>query len=263
MDGIKAALDYLSLGWVGTILGIIGIGLSVYFYLAAKSNKRLYWCHEGSLLLGRANGQLPPGITVQYYDQQIPRLTRTRVWIWNPSDPTIHRADIESTDPLRIHFDTDGQILAATVQKSHRNVTGFFVAPAPNSATDLVIEFNFLDRDDGALVEILHTGSSVRPELMGTVRGIPKGFSNKGSVGSLPPLMPLRMRRALRINPVILGISLVLAGVVMLISSVISSEQAAILDPAWLKAAVGATYVVFGLAFTYRVRRRHPKALEL
>ena len=65
-------LNLLSKGWVGTTLGIVGMILAVYFYVATRQRTRLAYQQIGKRLLGLTTGGLPSGITVQYQGREIP-----------------------------------------------------------------------------------------------------------------------------------------------------------------------------------------------
>ena len=254
--------------WIGIAFAVLGIIVSVILFVLAKQKKALHWCYHGTLLLGTANSELPEGITVMYKGQSIPRLTRTRVWIWNPTDKTIHDADLEPSDPLRINFDSDGQILAATVLTSHRPVTNFRAVPHPISAIDVPISFKFLDRHDGAVIEVLHTGIDIKPSLLGTVRGIPKGAKYRGTVTKSLAESASHSRKKRRLLRCARALVLLITfglGVAMIAMSFFGLEgpRASITDVSLQLLIAGAGYIVMASFMAYRDWwRRFPKSLQ-
>jgi hypothetical protein len=56
-----------------------------------------------------------------------------------------------------------------------------FVA-AVKQANILQIQFDFLDPGDGAVIELLHTSASRWPSAAGTIRGIPQGPVDQGTL---------------------------------------------------------------------------------
>ena len=73
------------------------------------------------------------------------------------------------------------QVLKPRIIKPSRNVVNFKVNQI-NKRT-LEITFDFLDQNDGAIIEIFHTGTrNVKFNVVGTIKGVPSGISNMGQI---------------------------------------------------------------------------------
>jgi len=183
MDNIIAPVaNALSLGWVGSILGIIGIVFGIVTHFLNRQRTKLVYCYSSQRLLGHKDENLPNGITVQHHGTNIPRLSRSILVIWNEGEKTIHRDDLVKTDPLRIDMGEDGKVLTATLIKVSRDVNKLQLLagiPRPNSVQ---IDFDFLDKNDGAIIEVLHTSEMTAIAITGTVQGLPRGIKDVGPI---------------------------------------------------------------------------------
>lgn len=94
MNWIDKALDLLAPGWVGSIIGLLGIAAAFVTYILTRQRSRVAYRYAGERLLGLTSDGLPADITVQYRGQSIPRLTRTLVVFWNGGEKTILAQDL-------------------------------------------------------------------------------------------------------------------------------------------------------------------------
>lgn len=181
MSWIDYAQGLLEKSWLGTLLGITGIVIAVLTYLWTRRRTSLAYVYLGEHLLGSASDALPPEIVVQYNGISIPRLTKSILILWNSGENTINGEDIVAKDPLRFHVGGDGRILSAVILKSTRAVNDFSIPKPPDGdVSEMEFTFNFLDKNDGVVVEVLHTSTDRKPSIKGTLKGLPQGFRNLG-----------------------------------------------------------------------------------
>lgn len=263
MEWLKQFLDYLAPGWVGSIIGLIGIVLAAATYFLTRQRSRFAYRCVGRRFLGLSADGLPQDISVQYKGREIPRLTRSLVVFWNDGERSIGSDDITSTDPLRMHLE-DGEILAATVLKQSRSVCQVHVDELPGSSTDVVVSFEFLDSNDGAVVEILHTGEKRHAAFLGTIRGLPLGLTNLGSMAAYR-----RVRFPLYATPRKMAWPAIVMGFLFLAACAgipIAKFRELQTTPIYLKVifgAMGSIYCVTGFAALFIGRRRYPKSLHI
>ncbi|MGY2223416.1 hypothetical protein ACW9IK_12075 [Pseudomonas gingeri] len=181
MSWIDYAQGLLDKSWLGTLLGIAGIVFAALTYLWTRKRTSLAYVHLGEHLLGSASDALPSEIVVQYNGISIPRLTKSILILWNSGENTVSGEDIVARDPLRFHAGDDGRILSAVILKSSRSVNDFSILKTLDiGANEITFNFNFLDTNDGVVVEILHTSTDRKPSIKGTLKGLPQGFRNLG-----------------------------------------------------------------------------------
>ncbi|MDD0998863.1 hypothetical protein M5G20_23780 [Pseudomonas sp. TNT2022 ID1044] len=177
MPWVDQAMSILNQGWFSILVGTI---VAVVTYRLARQRTSLAYVYLGEHLLGSSSDSLPPAIVVQYNGSSIPRLTKSIIIIWNSGENTLSGGDIVDKDPLRFHI-ADGRILSLSVLKTGRAVNDFRILTTPGEDTNEVeFTFDFLDANDGAVVEILHTSTDRQPRIKGTLRGLPRGARNFG-----------------------------------------------------------------------------------
>ncbi len=259
-------LSFLAPGWVGSLIGLLGLIGCIATYFLTRQRTCLIFAHTGERLLGLSSGGLPADISVQYQGEDIPRLTRSVLIFWNSGEKTISREDIAETDPLRFSIGNDGEVLSATVLKSTRDVSNINIKPNTAIPNHVQLDFSFLDPGDGAVVEILHTSKESEPDFLGTVRGLPKGMKNAGRATTATynnqkprKILPLKLA-----NFVIffMGIASITIGVFGSSEAIdaflylgLNGNSTAIL--------MGIFYTISGGFLVYNFRRKHPKSLQL
>jgi hypothetical protein len=50
------------------------------------------------------------------------------------------------------------------------------------TTASVYLDFNFIDRDDGIVVDVVHTGEDSPPRWSGTIKGMPSGIQNYGAL---------------------------------------------------------------------------------
>jgi hypothetical protein len=117
-----------------------------------------------------------PSVEVRYDGSPVPRVTRTRLVLWNPGWQTIEAQDVVERDPVRI-VAQGGDILKANLLRETRRSVNWRLTRLIDGYR---CEFVLLDRNDGVVVDLLHTARSADVVLMGTIKGMPEGIRNLG-----------------------------------------------------------------------------------
>lgn len=263
---LSNALDALAPGWVGSIIGLLGIVAAVVMYFLSRQRTLLVYRHTGERLLGLKDSGLPAHITVQYRGQHIPRLTRSIVVIWNAGEKTIAETDLIKSDPLRVALREEGEVLSATVLKASRDVIEFRCSQDPSRPKHINLGFAFLDMSDGAVIEVLHTSESRYVDVLGSIRGIPRGVGNLGRIvgrRAVRSALPLKLSpRWIGWIALALGVTLAIFGVLLPFSGLIESSKTSAPVGAIL-AIAGGVYILLGVMLLVMVRRRYPAVLHV
>jgi hypothetical protein len=103
--------------------------------------------------------------------QPIRNLTVTKVSFWNGGRQTINASDVVKADPVRITL-TEGHILEAPVL-FFKNKANQFAAELSADGKTIAITFDYMDKDEGVILQILHTGkSSANISVVGKIKGV-------------------------------------------------------------------------------------------
>jgi hypothetical protein len=149
---------------VGTWIGIIGIGVAVFFgilavvfYFKSKREKKLQLRMKSFNLIGKAVSTIvPEKVKVLYEDKPIETMTVTNIAIWSAGREPIRKSDIAPTEPLSIVSRGDCKILEANVVQENRPANTVQCVQVKNN--EVIIAFEFLGKGDGAVIQIFHTG---------------------------------------------------------------------------------------------------------
>lgn len=159
---------------------LIGIFISYYFYAKSKESKEPNLYYQSYLNIKRiANGNQTRDIKVFYKSEEVNRVTTTYVWFWNEGKRPILKSDIPESSDLNLVFSDEGhkiRILDYRLVKQSRNPVRAFVNKTND--TSLKIEFDFLDYQDGVVVEVQHTGGpNVYVKADGIILGNSEGVT--------------------------------------------------------------------------------------
>jgi hypothetical protein len=196
---------------------------------------------------------------VRFKGVEVPRLTRTRLVLWNPRWAVVHREDIAESDPLRIVF-REAEVLDVRLTAQTRDAISFTSEVRDGGC---YILFDFLDRHDGVSLELLHTASdTARPSIQGTVKGLPAGISSFGHSTPARPRDPSPEAR-ISLPAGILFVCLLVGGILILVAATSKSQPGAKNSPGyWEMYLAGGILIAIGLVAASVVwSRRLPRAL--
>jgi len=274
---IESTLDLLGKGWVGSILGILGIALAIWFYLKSIKAPKLTVQIETSRMIGWGNhDDLPKTVEVTYQNVKVPRISKVLIRIWNSGTSTLERNLIPVVDQLRIELASkNSQILMSSVIKQSKLANNFRIQISPNNQGLLLINFDYFDPGEGALIGILHTDFESNPIFKGTVKGQKISIIDTGR--KRPKIWRMLFKKPLgkaRINELILlslgfaFISLAVLSPNELLAYILyfdagnDPEKRANLNRLFLS-AIGALYILLATFGFWIKRRKFPKHLDL
>ena len=244
-------IEFLSQGWVGSLIGIIGIVIGYILYRASLIGPRPVFQYRSLNLIEKEKQALPSDVEIFFRGKKVSRLTKTYIIFWNSGKSTLYGKDIVDDDPLRFSFGKDAEILRARIPKITKKMNKFEARINPKSPNEVIINFDYLDPNDGAVIEILHTSIQRTPECKGTIRGVPKGILNWGrlpyDVLLYEKYLPLR-------RPMLRKTFLSVASIIIIVG---------FLNREWELVILGLFYLIFPLAQLWIYRRRYPKSLSI
>lgn len=113
-------------------------------------------------------------LKIIYFNQQIENLTITKILFWNRGYETINRLDIPQLDPLTIRVKNGLEILDAKIIYMN-NPANQFSLIFSDDISYITLEFDYVDKDEGAIVQVMHTGTSESDvQISGTIKGAGK-----------------------------------------------------------------------------------------
>jgi hypothetical protein len=104
-----------------------------------------------------------------YNNEQIDNLMISKIAIVNSGNITIDSSDVPIASPLYINVRDDCRILSANVLEQSN--TSSLVNVTLNSPSSINIKFDYLDKKDGAVVQVIHTGNKSQFAYSGKLKG--------------------------------------------------------------------------------------------
>jgi hypothetical protein len=153
----------------------VSIVLAIYFYFRSKSIKIPVFSKESFNIIQDSISKLSD-IKVSYKDEIINNLTITKIAFLNRGRETIDKTDIAEKDPLRITVKENLKILdAKIIYTSAKNDENVFCISNIEDNNSIKILFDFLDKDQGGIIQIAHTGTSSKDiAVTGKIKGVEK-----------------------------------------------------------------------------------------
>jgi hypothetical protein len=159
---------------VGVISAIVTI-LGGYFSLKGwKRKKPTYVIRSNNIFSGLTH--TIPDVEVKFagYGPPLPALTVTKVAFWNAGNETVNKGDIVKTNPLRLLAKPPVVILAVSVLERTTPHNQFDHA-LKKDRTEASLTFEYLDHNEGALLQVFHTGTGNEDiQIEGTIKGVPR-----------------------------------------------------------------------------------------
>lgn len=270
--GLVYSLLQQPLAVMGIAIGIGGILFGYLFYRRSRRIRLPSWAIKTSNLVSGYAAKLRE-FQIIYRGQNVENLSISKVIFWNRGGETINRIDIADTDPLRICAVGDAVLLHVKVLQANNTASAFSVSLSDDRQA-AYIDFEYLDRAQGAVVQVVHSGTSSKDlQLLGSIKG--SGSPQKRDIAVLrylpfPPPFDSRLKPAQ--NRLVVGLMAIILSIIFVITIVaiyISIALGAV-EPleAWkwlLIILVGGgfslSYFIVGVTFIWRAKT--PRGLHM
>ena len=162
------------------ILAPIGMFFSIFFFFKSRRKKSVrFFSIYNALVVDFA--QKIDGLNIQFSGKEIQRLTVSKIAFWNSGTETITHNDIPSKDKISIDIDEEFRILSCSII-AQTNITNNISVCLSQDGKKVDIDFEYLEKQDGFVIQIFHTGDSkVVFNFNGTVMGFGKVSKGKTS----------------------------------------------------------------------------------
>jgi hypothetical protein len=111
-------------------------------------------------------------LEIRFKGDKVNNLSVSNVWIGNAGRATIRQDDIASSDPVTIKPARSGVKILDSELVFRSNPANCVTTEALADGNEVGVSFEYLDRNDGAVLQVIHTGtSSDAIAVTGTVKG--------------------------------------------------------------------------------------------
>lgn len=215
LDGDKILFNAISF-----IIGILGLFLTILgLFLTWRANKKrepLFAVRTTKLIKEDAHKISP--IHINYLDKEINNLSISKIAFWNNGRETINSADVAKNNPLRIKIDDEYEILDCEIIYIQNTSNGFSVK-LYEDRKNISIDFDYLDYNEGFIIQIYHTGnSSSNFSFLGQIKscGVIGRYDPIRYLISLPKIFMSKRKISFRI----LGWGIFIIGIISLLMGV-------------------------------------------
>jgi hypothetical protein len=144
---------------IGVILGALGIASGYFFYQAAQQAPALSFA-VNPVRTSIVNSSDVSNLSVLYKGNEIhgSNVMSIRVYVWNAGGRPISRLQHDILRPIRLILPTESKILDQKLLHVSRHETQFSVYTKPMTKNSLNIDFDILEKDDGATIQLIYSG---------------------------------------------------------------------------------------------------------
>jgi hypothetical protein len=174
MEVLLRLIDFFAqnplVAFLNFLIAILGLVLAIVFYYRGKKGKSpLYVVRTSNILSGLT--KTVKLLEIRYSNRPIESLSFTRLAFWNGGAETIEKTDAPVSEPISVNLAEGCEILDATIIHTSNPANNFRIeVPDPRRA---VLSFDYADKNDVAVVSILHTGTGGKDvTVRGTVKGV-------------------------------------------------------------------------------------------
>lgn len=158
-------------GLVGVFVGVGGGGLIAYLlYSAARPTKQVSYTVWTENLVRKLSSWVSD-LELRYRGEPIKAAPVSKVVIWNSGHRELKRDDVAPTDRLRVTVQQPVRILSISVIGASNAANNSRLQGGASDGTQ-VVDFDYLNRNDGLAIQIVHTGTessslAIQGEIIG------------------------------------------------------------------------------------------------
>jgi hypothetical protein len=157
---------------LSVIVAIVAVIVAIVFGIKSSRSRKPYFRKISATIVSDFTNKVQ-SIQMLFDGKPISDVTITRFLFWNAGRETIRKEDIAQSDPLRITVTDGKEILESKIVKENNDASMFKLSPIGRTALDL--SFDFAERNQGAIIQVIHTGKTEKDiDLTGTVIGAGK-----------------------------------------------------------------------------------------
>jgi len=168
-EWITAILDSPLIRLLLVVLAVSGPVLAVFFYKRGRREKLpQYDIRSNNIVKGLAGKY--DLLQVLYDGRQVQNLAVSRVILWNAGRETIQDSDVPKAAPMLIQPVGNCSILDVRIVAQNNPASNFRISKNRNGSASF--QFEYMDKNQGAVIQVVHTGTSSRElDVTGTVKG--------------------------------------------------------------------------------------------
>jgi len=189
------------------VITIMSLFSTIILYIKSKKVKLPCYAVRSYRIIGDLIKDVDL-LKIYYSGEAIENLTATKIAFWNAGNDTLNWEDISKSTSLSINVGEGYKILDAKILKVIEPANQFMIYIAEDKS-HINMHFEYLDKDQGAIIQLLHTGISENDvKILGKIKGVgePKQIKYTGRSRDCLPSTVLIFWLGFPILPMIIGI---------------------------------------------------------
>lgn len=154
--------------YVWAIVILVSIALAFFGIVQNIKRKQLIFYFETNFILDVSTRKIEE-LTVYYGDDKIENFMVSKIAFVNSGNLTINYSDIPVAAPLLIKVDEESSILFAKVLNQSNESS--LVSLSNISPSIVEVKFDYLEKKEGAVIQIFHTGRVYNIDICGKLKG--------------------------------------------------------------------------------------------
>jgi hypothetical protein len=150
------------------ITGALGI-ITIVLALKLAKKRQPVWAYKTTKIIGLGSNA-PPELKLTFNEQSVSDVYRTRVILFNKGNEPIVKGNV--TESVAIHFKGADILRQPTILANSRKGIELSAKQVVKDGDNAIeVSFKYLDHNDGAVIEVLHTtsqGIKVSGNIIGT-----------------------------------------------------------------------------------------------
>lgn len=159
-----------TVGGLGTVVGVIGILIAIYFYFEQKEFRALtYYLHPAKAIIVKADQASK--LTATYDNNPVKTdISVAQIAIWNQGKLSIRNNNI--LKPVVIYMAEKKPILEASIRKLSRDVINLQLRTEEAQKGRISLSWQILEQNDGGIIQLIYAGG---PDVDIRIDGVIEG----------------------------------------------------------------------------------------
>ena len=146
----------------------ISLFMAYYFYKRGTRKKEVLYTKANVKITQNYNKKISNFVS-KYKNMSVDSITMTRYLLWNNSSQAIRKNDIAPRDPLQFSVASGYKILDIKIIYPRNSLNGFMLSKPIKKNNFTKLSFDFINENEGLIVQIIHTGKSKNIYFSGTI----------------------------------------------------------------------------------------------
>ncbi len=152
-------IEWLKLNWLTILFGITSFIEGIWIYIISTRKKSVSYFNKHYQIIGE-NIKKFDKLVITYDGVELTSFAITTLSFWNSGTETLRNNDLPKVSPLSITINKDNSFLEGPIIIKQSNVANNISLNMSADKKLVLINFDFIDKNDGFIVKLYHTGIS-------------------------------------------------------------------------------------------------------